>query len=165
MIASGPENQQSSIDLAEGAVLRIGRAPKIGWAVPWDHKISREHADLQWMNGRLKVTCVESAANPILCSGLPQRKVIVGAGDAFRIGDTEFRLDLSDEKSGVSQDGRSMASGSPSADQAMIGLANTGDANAEVWVKRLLPIESGIEPAGKLTADDQIEEYRTPSTN
>ena len=94
LTARGPADQQTITELAEATVLRFGRAPKSGWAIPWDSQISREHADMQWHNGRLKVTCTEGAANPIICGGRSQREITVGLQETFRIGTTEFRLDL-----------------------------------------------------------------------
>ena len=94
LTARGPADQQAVTDLMEATVVRFGRAPKSGWAIPWDSQISREHADLRWNQGQLKVTCTEGAANPIICDGRPQREISVGLGEAFRIGATEFRLDL-----------------------------------------------------------------------
>ena len=45
---SGPDpSQRLQKAIREGQVIRIGRAPKEGWAVPWDRAISREHADVR----------------------------------------------------------------------------------------------------------------------
>ncbi len=93
LTARGPSDQQAQLDLVESEVVRFGRAPKTGWAIPWDLQISREHADLQWNDGRLKVTCTPGATNPIIADGQAHRELTVGPGETFRIGTTEFRLD------------------------------------------------------------------------
>ena len=92
LTALAPDGQQTQIDLVEATVMRFGRAPKNGWAIPWDLQISREHADIQWTDGRLKVTCTAGAANPIIYDGRLQREINVSLGETFRIGTTEFRI-------------------------------------------------------------------------
>ncbi len=34
-------------ELLAGEVVRLGRAPRHGWSVPWDVTISREHCELK----------------------------------------------------------------------------------------------------------------------
>ncbi|MCX7411785.1 MAG: adenylate/guanylate cyclase domain-containing protein [Planctomycetales bacterium] len=92
LTAVGPDGQQTQIDLVEATVMRFGRAPKSGWAIPWDLRISREHADIQWTDGRLKVNCTAGAAHAIIYDGRLQREINVGLGETFRIGTTEFRM-------------------------------------------------------------------------
>ena len=46
-LAIGPGIKQTwRRRLPSQEVIRLGRAPQNGWAVPWDMRISREHADL-----------------------------------------------------------------------------------------------------------------------
>jgi len=92
LTARGPNDQQAMVDLVEETVVRFGRAPKTGWAISWDLQISREHADLRWSDGRLKVSCTQGATNPIIWGGQTHREITVGPGETFRIGATEFRL-------------------------------------------------------------------------
>ncbi len=161
LIASGPGDQQSRTDLVEGEVVRVGRAPKNGWAVPWDQQISREHADLHWTSGRLRVTCIQGATNPIIWNGRPQREVMVSLGDTFRIGATEFRLDPPGENPAAPQAATVMTSRSQSVGQATIDLKGDETSESEDLAVRELPIQSGIEPAVALVAADEgeVEEY------
>lgn len=76
---------------AEGAI-RLGRAPKSGWAVPWDLRISREHADLVPEGEALRVRRLATARNAIYLRGEPMDEFIIGPGEDFRIGQTVFRL-------------------------------------------------------------------------
>lgn len=99
LTAIGPEpDQWWQNSLLEGEVIRLGRAPRHGWKVPWDIRISREHADLVWQTGRLHVQTLEVAANPIVVQGRKGKRFLLEAGDSFRIGRTEFLLsDAADE--------------------------------------------------------------------
>ena len=74
-------------------VIRLGRAPKDGWAVPWDMRISREHADLMLEADRLRVRRLSTARNSIYLRGEALEEFTVGPGEDFRIGQTVFRLD------------------------------------------------------------------------
>jgi hypothetical protein len=59
-------HQRRRNPLPEGQVVRIGRAPRTGWKVWWYPMISREHADVSWVNGQLRVQCLEMARNPVI---------------------------------------------------------------------------------------------------
>lgn len=72
--------------------VRIGRKPQSGWKIPWDRMISRDHADLQFVNGTLKVNLLENAQNPIMYRGSATRELIVNPGDWFQIGSTAFQV-------------------------------------------------------------------------
>ena len=74
-------------------VIRLGRAPKSGWSVPWDLRISREHADLVLEEDRLRVRRLAGARNSIYLHGEALEEFTVGPGEDFRIGQTVFRLD------------------------------------------------------------------------
>ena len=73
-------------------VIRLGRAPQTGWAVPWDLRISREHADLVLDQGVLRVRRLSTARNSIYLHGKPVDEFAIGPGEEFRIGQTLFRL-------------------------------------------------------------------------
>ncbi|MBC7822097.1 MAG: adenylate/guanylate cyclase domain-containing protein [Planctomycetaceae bacterium] len=94
LVVQGPAGQALRRQLIEGQTVRLGRAPANGWAVEWDRSISREHADLLWQNGRLSVTCLPTAANPIRLRGEPLRVVEVGGSEAFEIGQSTFFVDV-----------------------------------------------------------------------
>lgn len=94
LIVQGPAGQVFRQRLVEGQIVRLGRAPASGWAIEWDRSISREHADLCWLDGKLSVTCLATAANPIKLRGEPLREVIVGGAEAFEIGQSSFYVDV-----------------------------------------------------------------------
>lgn len=100
LVAVGRAEHQWKQALRESQVVRIGRAPRSGWGVPWDMHISREHADIEFANGKLKVRVLESARNPALFDGKLATEFSVGPGQTFTIGETVFTLqgiDLSDD--------------------------------------------------------------------
>jgi adenylate cyclase len=63
-----------------------------GWSVPWDDRISRNHASLVWNGARLEVARLLEARNPIFHKGLRQDEFAIGIGDHFVIGQTTFSL-------------------------------------------------------------------------
>lgn len=73
-------------------LVRLGRSPADGWAVPWDMRISREHADLIMADDGLHIRCLETAQNAIHWREHRLRDVVVQPRDGFRIGSTDFRL-------------------------------------------------------------------------
>ena len=93
-LAVGPGIKQTwRRRLPSREAIRLGRAPKDGWAVPWDMRISREHADLVLEDGRLRVRRLATARNSIYLRGEAVKEFTVGPGEEFRIGQTVFRLD------------------------------------------------------------------------
>ncbi|MEI8383969.1 MAG: FHA domain-containing protein [Planctomycetota bacterium] len=88
--------------LEEGQVVRIGRTAKQGWEIPWDKMISRDHADVSWVNGGLRVQCLPQAQNPVIHCGKPVREATVTINEWFQIGGTTFhissRVELSEKK-------------------------------------------------------------------
>jgi len=79
--------------LHDGQTVRIGRAPKQGWRISWDPRISREHVDVTLRGARLEVEVVEAAKNPAVFNGLKLRQLSVGSGEEFTIGRTRFCLE------------------------------------------------------------------------
>lgn len=95
LVAVGPESgQQWRHVMPEGQLVRLGRSPRTGWAVPWDLRISREHVDLYYHEGRLRVRCLETALNPIYRNGEVFKEFSIVPGEEFRIGGTVFHLEL-----------------------------------------------------------------------
>ena len=84
-------SQRMEKELTEGAVIRIGRAPQSGWSIPWDMRISREHADLCWKDGELCVDCTEVSRNPIVYNEQTTKNLIIVPGESFQIGETIFQ--------------------------------------------------------------------------
>ena len=94
LVVQGPAGQTFRQQFVEGQVTRLGRAPASGWAVSWDRSISREHADLCWKNGKLTVTCLPTAANPVRLRGAPLREIVVSGSESFEIGQSSFYVDV-----------------------------------------------------------------------
>ncbi|MEM6328825.1 MAG: adenylate/guanylate cyclase domain-containing protein [Planctomycetota bacterium] len=93
LIAVGKgSHRQSRRELTEGETLLLGRAPRSGWAVPWDRLISREHAEVLLVGQELRVRELETARNPIFYDGNPTRAFTVEPDASFRIGDTTFHF-------------------------------------------------------------------------
>ncbi len=93
LVAVGPEPEQRwRQSIPEGKLIRLGRAPRTGWKVPWDQTISREHADLLLSADELTVRCLDTARNPVFFDGEPSTEFRLRAGETFRIGNTEFSL-------------------------------------------------------------------------
>ncbi|MBC7817825.1 MAG: adenylate/guanylate cyclase domain-containing protein [Planctomycetaceae bacterium] len=90
LIVKGPAGEEFRRKLIEGRTVRIGRSPTDGWAIAWDRTISREHADMCWKDGKLSVTCLENAGNPIKLKGTVHRKISVGGSEPFDIGLSSF---------------------------------------------------------------------------
>jgi len=78
--------------------IRLGRAPRNGWAVPWDLRVSREHADISLSDGQLHVACLDTALNPCYLDGEIAKEFFVAVGGEFRIGGTLFRVETTDTK-------------------------------------------------------------------
>ena len=89
---SGPDpSQRIQKVLHEGEVVRVGRAPQHGWTIPWDLAISREHVDLCWADGKLRVAMTPGARNPIVYRNRITKELYITAGDWFQIGVTTFQ--------------------------------------------------------------------------
>ncbi len=69
----------------------LGRE-QVEWAVPWDPFISRRHAEVVWKGGRLRVSRLPRARNPILVQGKENNSFEIVPGDFFVIGETTFLL-------------------------------------------------------------------------
>jgi adenylate cyclase len=91
LIAQGADSgERWHRPLVEGVTIRLGRAPDAGWSVAWDNQISREHAELTWRGGRLKVRRLEAARNPIFFHGKVETEFTVEPNEFFVIGSTTF---------------------------------------------------------------------------
>lgn len=93
LIVSGPEPANSwRREIPDAEVIRLGRAPRNGWAVPWDLLISREHCELKLSGSRLLVKRLDAARNPVYFEEVDTREFAIGPGQGFRIGQTCFQL-------------------------------------------------------------------------
>lgn len=105
-ISGRESSQRLQKILEEGQTVRVGRAAKLGWEIPWDPMISREHADLAWVDGRLRVECLVQARNPIVYRGKPVHEAQIAPNEWFQIGHTTFHASCL-----VEQGGRTRAAG------------------------------------------------------
>jgi adenylate cyclase len=93
LIVNGPEpNQQWRREIPTGEVVRLGRAPRSGWAVPWDLLISREHCEISLAGESIAVKRLDAARNPVYFQEVDTREFTIAAGQGFRIGQTHFQL-------------------------------------------------------------------------
>ncbi len=80
-----------------GDVIRIGRKPADGFAVPWDTQISREHVELVIKSGKVIVKKLDTAQNGVHFNGKALQKFKLKPGDQFRIGLTTFQFQKQSE--------------------------------------------------------------------
>ena len=106
---------------------------------------------MQWHNGQLKVTCTEGAANPIVWGGRSQREIIVGPGETFRIGTTEFRIDPTRQDSDLPQ---AVAAGLASSQPPLQATVNLGTDPVIRAAGQERPVEAGIELAAPGIVED-----------
>ena len=98
LIARGPSGDERRLRLRSEHPVRLGRRPTVDEAaadafeVPWEAKLSRDHAVLRWARGALEVVMVEGARNPIFFKGREQPSFSMEIGDHFVVGDTTFAL-------------------------------------------------------------------------
>ncbi len=91
LAAIGPEPiHRWQKPLPDGQAVCLGRSPTDGLSVPWDHRISREHAELTWDGRTLQIRCLETARNRIYVDDQPGKEFSVPVGGSFRIGETRF---------------------------------------------------------------------------
>jgi adenylate cyclase len=92
LIAQGPQPEHRwRRRLLPGVRQTIGRQAG-DWSVPWDERISRRHAELEFQGGELRVEKLESARNPIFFQGHGATRFSIKPGEHFVIGDTTFSL-------------------------------------------------------------------------
>jgi len=74
-----------------GQPVLLGRTT-IPWAVPWDDRISREHARLTWTGEALRIEQLAEAKNPIFLRGEAVAAATITPGQHFVIGKTTFSV-------------------------------------------------------------------------
>ena len=84
-----------------GTAVIVGRSAG-AWSTPWDERISRRHVELVWRDGRLYVSVLEGARNPVFFRGHKTDSFSLRPGDHFVIGQTTFSL--VDERANVAGD-------------------------------------------------------------
>lgn len=103
LVAQGPRSEdrwRRALPVGESVVL--GRSGGGIWTIPWDERISRRHAELQWRDGSLRVRRLPQARNPIFVRGREQESTQLRPGEHFVIGQTTFTL--TNEQARVSLD-------------------------------------------------------------
>jgi len=140
-LAIGPGvKQRWRRNIRPDEVVRLGRDPAKGWAVPWDMRISREHADLILQGDRLRVRRLATARNSIYVRGEPSEDFTVGPREDFRIGKTTFRLAAASAESKQStgsdshpdlDDSLTSIAGQPEPLRLQAVLARLGDAQTQ----------------------------------
>jgi adenylate cyclase len=98
LVAHGPNpNFWWRKKLPEEGEVTLGRhAQKSRWVVDGDPLISKLHATLQWKEGKLLVRKAPDARNAIIFPSGPAEECAVSAGEAFVIGETQFRVEQGD---------------------------------------------------------------------
>lgn len=92
LIAQGEDAQQRwRRSLPAGEPIVLGRSA-VAWAVPWDQRISRRHAELTWTGDRLSVVQMPGVRNPIFFQGKEAERFVLRPGEHFVIGHTTFTL-------------------------------------------------------------------------
>jgi len=64
--------------------IKLGRGDQ-AWGVNWNTRISRQHATLQWREGRLLVEIIPGASNPIFYQGVENERFEIQPGEHFVI--------------------------------------------------------------------------------
>lgn len=102
LIAQGQQrNDRWRRSLPDGKTITVGRAAG-SWSVPWDDRISRQHAQLTVDRRELQVQALPAATNPIFHRGRAVESVRLQVGESFVIGGTTFTF--SDERPQVAAD-------------------------------------------------------------
>ena len=103
LIAQGENAAQHWTEsLSPGLTLTLGRAD-CDLCVPWDARISRQHATVVVHEHSLSIRRTSSATNPIFYSGSKVESCEVAPGDVFVIGQTTFQLHSRSESPGMGQ--------------------------------------------------------------
>lgn len=102
LIAQGPaEHQRWRRGLREGEKIVLGRAAP-PWSVEWDERISRQHVELCWQDGELRVERLPSGRNPVFHRGRETSRFAIPPGEQFVIGETKFIV--AQEEATISRD-------------------------------------------------------------
>ena len=92
LIAQGLEAQHRwRRPLRPGERFNLGREAG-SWSTAWDDRISRQHAELCFRDGRLAVRHLPGARNPVFFHGREEDEFEVRPGEHFVIGQTTFSV-------------------------------------------------------------------------
>jgi adenylate cyclase len=102
LIAQGPElHHRWRRELPLDRAVILGRQ-SAGWSVPWDDRISREHAELLWDGEQMHLRTLPGARNPVFVHGEEIERSELRPGEHFVIGSTTFSF--TDDRVNVSLD-------------------------------------------------------------
>ncbi len=93
LIAQGtrPQDHWRRVMPISGDEVILGRTAE-PWAVPWDDRISRQHARLDWNDSKLQVNKLPQARNAIFFRGQRSDQFSAAVGEHFVIGQTTFTV-------------------------------------------------------------------------
>ncbi len=93
LIAQGPRPQDRwRRTLPEaGREITLGRTTE-PWSIPWDDRVSRQHAHIRWNGNRLEVHKLPAARNAIFYQGRQREAFAASVGEHFVIGQTSFTV-------------------------------------------------------------------------
>jgi adenylate cyclase len=98
LVARGPKGEEKRRRLRPERPVRLGRHPipaESGvefFEVPWEAKLSRNHADVRWGRGKLVVSRLTDAKNPLFFKGEERDSFEMELGEHFVVGETTFTL-------------------------------------------------------------------------
>lgn len=81
-----------SWEILPDTTMYLGRNPDNDCSTPWDHKVSRNHAELKIQGETLLVRCLQGTRNLIQKEGQKKISTEVAVGESFQIGQTRFRV-------------------------------------------------------------------------
>src|SRR5207237_5949452 len=62
------------------------------WSIPWDDRVSRQHLEIVYQDGQLRVELLDAALNPVFYRGQKCDRFTLRPGEHFVIGETTFSL-------------------------------------------------------------------------
>lgn len=93
LIVSVDGKKIESFDLTEGKEFILGASPQSDCPLSSEPFLSRHHLTLRCAGGKLKVTKLKKARNPVLFKGNPSDQFVMGSGMFFVIGSTRFTFE------------------------------------------------------------------------
>jgi len=155
LIAKGPDLNEKRCRLRPDLPVRLGRHPSKDeratvelFEVPWESSLSRNHADVSFVKGKLEVARIASAKNPLFFKGKEQDRFVLETGEHFVVGETTFSL---------GDDGVSVAHNDPTpldiVGYTMAELRETRYVDADERIELLATLPDVIR---RTTSDDEL---------
>jgi adenylate cyclase len=92
LIAQGPQNSHRWRRKLQPGVRQVLGRQAGAWSTPWDERISRRHVEIEYLDGKLRVSSLPGATNPVFFRGQKSDDFLLRAGEHFVIGQTAFTL-------------------------------------------------------------------------